>query len=62
MFNVLNHPNFAPPSPVIDAPTFGIATQMLGQSLTDVTGNGGLNPLYQTGGPRSLQFALKLMF
>jgi hypothetical protein len=62
MFNVLNHPNFAPPYPVIDGVGFGIATQMLGGSLTDVTGNGGLNPLYQLGGPRSMQFALKLSF
>jgi len=31
---------------------------MLGASL----GNGGLNPLYQIGGPRSAQLALKLVF
>jgi hypothetical protein len=62
MFNVINHPNFASPSPVIDQGGFGVATQMLGQSLTDVVGNGGLSPLYQIGGPRSMQFALKLMF
>ena len=62
MFNVLNHPNFALPVPIIDGGGFGIATQMLGGSLTDVAGNGGLNPLYQLGGPRSMQFALKLMF
>jgi hypothetical protein len=24
--------------------------------------NGGLNPLYQIGGPRSIQFALKFQF
>lgn len=62
MFNVINHPNFAPPSPVIDQGGFGIATQMLNGSLTDIAGNGGLNPLYQIGGPRSMQLALKLLF
>jgi hypothetical protein len=62
MFNVLNHPNFAPPLPSIDGGGFGVSTQMLGASLTDISGNGGLNPLYQLGGPRSMQFALKLMF
>jgi hypothetical protein len=62
IFNILNHPNFAPPLPTIDGAGFGIATQMLGRSLTDIAGNGGLNPLYQLGGPRSMQLALRLMF
>jgi hypothetical protein len=31
---------------------------MLGNYL----GSGGLNPLYQIGGPRSIQLALKLQF
>jgi hypothetical protein len=55
-FNVLNHPNFANPSGVLTDPNFGVSTQMLGRSL------GGLSPLYQIGGPRSLQLAVKLMF
>jgi Carboxypeptidase regulatory-like domain len=55
-FNVLNHPNFASPSGVLDDPNFGTSTQMLGRAL------GGLNPLYQVGGPRSLQLGLKLKF
>ena len=36
--------------------TFGQATATLASSL------GVLSPLYQTGGPRSMQFALKLVF
>ena len=36
--------------------TFGQATGTLANSL------GGLNALYQMGGPRSMQFALKLVF
>lgn len=64
MFNVLNHPNFAPPIGDIFNPQFGLSTQMLGQSLSDgnVAGGGGLSPLYQIGGPRSIQVALKLFF
>jgi hypothetical protein len=63
MFNVLNHPNFGPPDVGLSDPTFGVTTQMLGQSLSgSVLGSGGLNPLYQIGGPRSIQLALKLLF
>jgi hypothetical protein len=68
LFNVLNHPNFAPPisdiqSPQSANPQFGLSTQTLGQYLGGAnTGNGGFNSLYQLGGPRSIQFALKLMF
>ncbi len=61
-FNVFNTPNFA--SPVADtySPFFGQATQMFGRGLGAGGGNGGLNPLYQSGGPRSVQLALKLQF
>jgi hypothetical protein len=63
MFNVLNHPNFGPPDAVFPDPTFGEATQMLGRSLAGgLAGGGSLSPLYQIGGPRSIQLALKLFF
>jgi len=63
MFNVLNHPNFGPPIADLSAPNFGHSTQMLGQSLNQSNlGGGALDPLYQIGGPRSIQFALKLLF
>ena len=63
-FNIFNHPNFANPigtfSVVNGSPTFpssdGESARMLNQGLR------GLNPLYQTGGPRSLQLSLKLVF
>ncbi|MEJ7578391.1 MAG: TonB-dependent receptor [Pyrinomonadaceae bacterium] len=55
-FNVFNHPNFANPTGVVTSPNFGRATQMLGSGLA------GLSPLYQIGGPRSFQLALKLQF
>jgi hypothetical protein len=63
LFNVLNHPNFAPPIGDLSQPEFGQSTQTLGQELAGgTTGVGSLSPLYQLGGPRSIQFALKLMF
>lgn len=58
-FNVFNHPNFGPQSGNLGSGSFGRSTQMLGSSLNVFNG---LNPLYQIGGPRSIQFALKLSF
>jgi hypothetical protein len=55
-FNVLNHPNFGFVDPTLTDVTFGQATQMLNQSL------GTMASQYQQGGPRSMQFALKLVF
>ena len=69
MFNVLNHPNFGPPSTDLRAPPpngnpqFGLSSQMLGQGLAGGNvGAGAFSPLYQVGGPRSVQLALKLRF
>jgi hypothetical protein len=62
-FNVLNHPNFGSPYPYFGLARFGISNQTLGQALAGTGGGtGGLNALYQIGGPRSIQLALKLMF
>ena len=59
-FNVLNHPNFGAPGTSVTAPTtLGVPGQMLTNSLGGLSG---LNALYQIGGPRSLQFAVKLQF
>jgi hypothetical protein len=66
MFNVLNHPNFGEYNIDFNSgdPYFGQATQMLGQSLEGggAAGIGSFSPLYQLGGPRSIQLALKLIF
>jgi hypothetical protein len=64
MFNVLNHPNFAPPiSDLSNTSQFGVSTQTLGNYLSGGNvGRGGLSPLYQVGGARSIQLALKLVF
>jgi hypothetical protein len=55
-FNIFNHPNFGTINANFGQPTFGQATATLASSL------GVLSPLYQMGGPRSIQFALKLVF
>jgi carboxypeptidase family protein/TonB-dependent receptor-like protein len=66
MFNVLNHPNFGPLNGSFIAggyPGFGVASQTLAQSLNNNNqGGGGFSSLYQIGGPRSIQLALKLSF
>ena len=65
-FNVFNHPNFGAINVTCGAtklgatcnnPLFGQAKGTLSSAST-----GGLSSLYMEGGPRSLQFALKLEF
>lgn len=56
-FNAFNHPNFANPQALTEfGPFFMTSQSMSNRSL------GGLNPLFQQGGPRSLQLSLKLTF
>jgi len=63
MFNLFNHPNFGQPYPLFGLPAFGKSTAMLGQNLnSNNLGGGGFSSLYQIGGPRSIQLALKLSF
>jgi hypothetical protein len=58
-FNILNHPNFMNPIADLD-PTCGVVC--LGSSQMVNQGLGGLIPLFQEGGPRSLQLSLKFEF
>ena len=60
-FNILNHANFGNPNNNLAGPLFGHSTQTLANSLGGGA-NGGFNPLYQVGGPRSIQLALKVQF
>jgi len=55
-FNIFNHPNFGTIQTSLSAANFGQATNMLNRQLS------GISTLYQTGGPRSFQFALRLAF
>lgn len=59
VFNVFNHPNFGQPVTRVNNPNFGRSLSMLNNSLGF---DAGLNPLYQIGGPRSIQLAAKLLF
>jgi len=56
VFNILNHPNFGFVDPNLNSATFGQSITMLNQSLATVASQ------YQQGGPRSMQFALKVIF
>ena len=62
LFNIFNHPDFGNPVNYLSSPQFGQSTQTLAESLGSGGQSGGLNPLFQTGGPRSIQLALKLGF
>lgn len=75
-FNVFNHPNFADPNFgdisnalgfVFDGSFFfldgfGRSPSMFGRSLGRGGTHGGFNPLYQVGGPRSIQASAKILF
>lgn len=62
VFNLFNHPNFGNPGGVLTDPLFGTPTSMLNRGLGTAGINGGLNPVFQIGGPRSTQLLLKLSF
>jgi hypothetical protein len=61
-FNLFNHPNFANPDNYLSDATFGQSLSMA-NSFVGGSGTGvGLNSVFQTGGPRLVQFSLKLSF
>jgi len=59
-FNLFNHPNFGLPENNLTSAQFGRTTRTLATSLGSQ--GTGLSPLFQVGGPRSIQFALRLGF
>jgi hypothetical protein len=61
-FNLLNHPSFGDPAGSLQSSLFGMSTQMLARDLGGGGNAGGLNPLYQAGGARSLQLVCRLVF
>ena len=62
-FNVLNHPNFATPIGDRTNPFFGQSLSMLSRGLSENSpGDGSFASIFQLGGPRSIQFGLKLLF
>lgn len=63
VFNVFNTPNFGLPLATLSSPLFGLATTTYANSLgTGALARGGLNPLFQTGGPRATQLAVRMIF
>jgi hypothetical protein len=62
-FNLLNIPNFGPPRADLGIPSFGRPFQSYADSLgTGTLTGGGLLPVQQVGGPRSIQLSLRLAF
>jgi hypothetical protein len=75
MFNIFNHPNFANPGlsgtnyvgyPPAGSPGFplgfGESSESIAAGLGGGGNTGGFNPLFQQGGPRAVQLALRLEF
>jgi hypothetical protein len=62
VFNLFNTANFDAPDQAIDFSPFGVSTQMLNRALGPGGTSGGLSPLYQIGGPRSVQLSMKVLF
>ncbi len=62
MFNALNQANFSDPVRFLSDPYFGQSTAMLNLMLGSGHPNAGLTPAFQTGGPRSVQLAVRLRF
>ena len=55
-FNLFNHPNFTNPLALLPSIAFLKSSSMLNRGL------GGLSPIFQQGGSRSMQLSLKLSF
>src|SRR5262249_1530583 len=73
IFNLINQPNFNSPDAMLYSglstnrpptlnPSFGLSDSTVGRSGKNTGIIGSLNSLYQAGGPRSIQFSLKLQF
>jgi len=62
-FNLFNQVNFAQPTNALSSGLFGQPTKTLASGLgAGGVAGGGFSPLYQVGGPRSIQLALRFQF
>jgi hypothetical protein len=61
-FNALNHSNFADPVRYLSNALFGQSTSMLNVMLGTGSPGSGLAPMFQAGGARSVQVAVRLRF
>jgi len=62
VFNVFNHPNFATPAASGNNLLTAGSSFGLSQEMANMSSGGLLSPLFNSGGPRSIQLALKLLF
>ncbi|MDQ3009110.1 MAG: TonB-dependent receptor [Acidobacteriota bacterium] len=62
VFNLFNHPNFGDPRSTLTDPLFGASGSLLNHGLGGGGASGGLNPVYQIGGARSVQLVLRFAF
>jgi hypothetical protein len=61
LFNLFNQPNFANPDALLSDGTFGQSISMANSALGGFSGIS-QNSIFQIGGPRTVQFSLKLQF
>lgn len=61
-FNALNRANLGDPQSILRSPQFGESLNMLNSSLGTGGPANGLMPIFQIGGPRSLQLSVRLRF
>ena len=61
-FNVFNHPLFADPLRYRSSPLFGESTSPLNLMLGSGSPASGQSPVFQMGGPRSVQVSLHVNF
>ena len=61
-FNALNHANFSDPIRFLASPLFGQSNSMLNLMLGTGSPGSGLAPVFQSGGARSLQAAVRFQF
>ncbi len=61
-FNVLNHPAFANPVSYLGSLLFGQPTSMMNLMLGSGSPTTGLTPLFQAGGPRTIELSVRFSF
>jgi len=61
-YNLFNHANFGDPVRYLNSSVFGQSTSMLNQMLGTGSPGSGLAPIFESGGPRSLEGSLKFRF
>ncbi len=62
VFNLFNRATFANPVGYLGSPFFGQAVNMQNLMLGSGTPNSGLTPLFQAGGPRTVELGMKITF